>query len=185
MPRPASVRPASAPPRLRDVAVRALDVPRVARTGDHVPVRITLHSTKATKAILTLWIDGQAAQQAIALPAGDTVLRTDQLFTTVGPHTFRVHVDAPGDAVPQNNALEGATVVAPPGRVLLAVRDPAAATALATTLARAHLTVMPTLAASLPASAAAYRGYDDVVLDNLPATTLSRAQQKALRDAIY
>jgi secreted protein with Ig-like and vWFA domain len=174
-----------APPRLRDVAVRALDVPRVARTGDHVPVRITLHSTKATKAILTLWIDGQAAQQAIALPAGDTVLRTDRLFTAAGPHTFRVYVDAPGDAVPQNNALEGATVVAPPGRVLLAVSDPAAATTLATTLARAHLTVIPMLAASLPVSAAAYRGYDDVVLDDVPATVLSRAQERALRDAVF
>src|SRR5919201_496935 len=174
-----------APPRLRDVAVRALDVPRTARIGDHVPVRITLHSTSATKAILTLWIDGQVAQQAIALPAGDTVLRTDQLFTAAGPHTFRVHVDAPGDAVTQNNALEGATVVAPPGRVLLAVSNPAAATTLATTLARAHLTVIPMLAASLPASTAAYRGYDDVVLDDVPATVLSRAQERALRDAVY
>src|SRR5207302_6173175 len=113
----------------RDVAVRALDVPHTARTGDHVPVRITLHSTFATNAILTLWTDGQAAQQAIVLPAGDTVLRTDQIFTAAGLHAFRVHIDAPGDVVPQNNALDAATVVAPSGRVLLAVSDPAAATA--------------------------------------------------------
>jgi Mg-chelatase subunit ChlD len=174
-----------APPRLRDVAVRAVDVPRAARIGDHVPVRITLHSTSATKATLTLWIDGQAAQQAITLPAGDTVLRTDQIFSAAGLHTFRLHIEASGDAVPQNNTLEGATVVAPPGRVLLAVSNPAAATALATTLARAHLTVIPILATSLPASAAAYRGYDDVVLDDVPASVLSRAQQTALRDAVY
>src|SRR5205823_4322623 len=82
-------------------------------------------------------------------------------------HTFRVQIDAPGDAVPQNDTLEGATVVAPPGRVLLAVSDPAAATALATALARAHLSVIPTLAAGLPTSVAAYRGYDDVVLDGV------------------
>src|SRR5439155_4945864 len=65
------------------------------------------------------------------------------------------------------------------------VSDPAAARALATTLARAPLRVIATLAASLPASAAAYQGYDGVVLDDVPATTLSRAQEKALRDAVY
>ena len=105
-----------APPRLRDVAVRALDVPRTARMGDHVPARITLHSTYATKAILTLWIDGQAAQQAIALPVGNTVLRTAQLFTAAGPHTFRVQVDAPGDAVPPTGATttSSSTTCPPP-----------------------------------------------------------------------
>ncbi|HKO23927.1 MAG TPA: VWA domain-containing protein, partial [Chloroflexota bacterium] len=53
------------------------------------------------------------------------------------------------------------------------------------TLALAHVNVIPILAASLPASAAAYRGYDDVVLDDVPATVLSRAQERALRDAVY
>lgn len=173
------------PPQRLDVAVRSLDAPSTARAGDSVLLRIGLHSTVATNATLTLWIDGQEAQQTIALPAGDTVFHTEQRLNTPGLHTFRARVDAAGDAMPQNNALDAATVVAPAGHVLLAVSDPAAATALATTLARAHLSVTPTLAADLPASASGYRGYDTVMLDDVPATALSHAQETALRDAVY
>ena len=172
------------PPARRDVSVRALDVPASARVGDSVLLRIVLHSTVATNATLTLWIDGQPAQQVVSLAAGDTVLRAEQRLDTPGLHTFRARLDAPGDALPQNNALDAATVVAPAGRVLLAVSDPTAATALATTLARAHLDVTPVLASDLPATSGAYGSYDAVVLDDVPATALSRAQESALRDAV-
>lgn len=176
---------AIAPPSQRDVAVRALDVPTSARVGESVPLHITLHSSYATSATLTLWIDGQAARQTIALPAGDTVLGAEQRLASAGVHTFRVRIDAPGDTVPQNNALDAATVAGPPGRVLFVVNDPAAAAALATALARARLSVLPTLAASLPNTIAGYAHLDEVVLDDVPATALSRAQQRTLRDAVY
>lgn len=172
------------PPRL-DVAVSALNVPAGARVGDRLPLRMTLHGTRATTATLTVWVDGQAAQQTITLPAGDSQLATEQRFDTVGLHTFRVQVDAPGDAVPQNNALDAATVVAPPGRILFAVSDPVGATALATSLAHEHLPIIPILAANLPGASAGYRSYDGVVLDDVPATALSHAQETALRSAVY
>ncbi len=169
----------------RDAAVRVVDVSPVVREGDRVPIRVTIHSSYATNATLTLWIDGQAAQQTVPLHSGDNVFATEQSLSRQGSHTIRAQIAAPGDAVPQNDALSAATVVAPAGRVLLAVHNPAAATGLATTLAHAHLSVVPVLASSLPATAAGLRGYDEVILDNVPATGLSRAQQKALRGAVY
>ncbi len=173
------------PPARRDALVRAIDLPRAARVGARVPLRITLHSTDATTATLTVSIDGVTDQQTIGLPAGDTVLRTEQRFDTQGVHTVRVRADAPGDQLPVNNTLDAATVVGPPGRVLLVVTDPAAATGLAAALARARLTVQPSLPKTLPAAATAYHGYDEVVLDDVPATALTSAQQRALRDATH
>ncbi len=173
-----------APLHLRDVAVRALSVPASVRQGDRAPLSITLYSGGAAHATLTLWIDGAPASQAIDLPAGTTILRTEEPLDTVGLHTFRVQLTMDGDAVPQNNTLDAATVVVPPGHVLFAVSDPTAATALAKALARAHLSVTPMLASDLPATTAGYRAYDGVVLDDVPATELSTAQQKALRDAV-
>lgn len=173
------------PPARRDVSVRALDVPGAARVGQSVPLRITLHSTYATQVTLTVWIDGQAARQTIALPSGDTVLGAEQRLDSPGVHTFRASIEAPGDAVPQNNSLDAVTMVGPPGRVLFVVSDPASAASLATALARARLTVLPTLAASLPHDASGYHNLDEVVLDNVPATSLSRAQQIALSSAVY
>ena len=173
-----------APLHLRDVAVRALSVPASVRQGDRAPLSITLYSSGAAHATLTLWIDGAPASQAIDLPAGTTILRTEEPLDTVGLHTFRVQLTMDGDAVPQNNTLDAATVVVPPGHVLFAVSDPTAATALAKALARAHLSVTPMLASDLPATTAGYRAYDGVVLDDVPATELSTAQQKALRDAV-
>jgi Ca-activated chloride channel family protein len=167
----------------RDTLVRAIDLPSTARVGERVPIRITLHSAYTTTATLAVSIDGATDQQTITLPAGDTVLRTEQRFDTRGVHTVRVRVDAPGDQVAANNTLDAATVVGAPGRVLLVVNDPASATGLASALARARMTVQPSLPSTTPTTAAAYRGYDEVVLDDVPATALTATQQRALRDA--
>ena len=167
----------------RDTLVRAIDLPRTARVGERVPVRITLHSAYATNATLAVSIDGTTDQQTIPLPAGDTILHTEQRFDTRGVHTVRVRVDAPGDLVTANNTLDAATVVGAPGRVLLVVNDPAAATGLAAALARARMTVQPSLPDTAPATATAYHGYDEVVLDDVPATALTSTQQRALRAA--
>jgi len=167
----------------RDTLVRAIDLPRTARVGERVPVRITLHSAYATNATLAVSIDGATDQQTIPLPAGNTILHTEQRFDTRGVHTVRVRVDAPGDLVTANNTLDAATVVGAPGRVLLVVNDPAAATGLAAALARARMTVQPSLPDTAPATATAYHGYDEVVLDDVPATALTSTQQRALRAA--
>ena len=175
---------AVAPSARPDALVRAIDLPRATRVGELIPVRITLHSAYTTNATLTVSIDGAALEQAVTLPAGDTVLRTDQRFNTPGPHTLRVRVDAPGDTMAENNALDAVTVVGPPGRVLLVVNDPAEATGLAATLAGARLTVQPQLPNALPTDAASYRQYDEVVLDDVPANALTAARQRALRAAV-
>ncbi len=176
---------AVAPPARRDVLVRSVDVPRTARAGERVPVRITFHTSYATNATLTVWIDGAPARQAVALPAGDTVLQTEQRFDAQGLHTVRVRIDAPGDETPENNTLDAATVVGPPGRVLLVVNDPATATDLAAALTRAHVGVQPVLAGQLRPDAAFYHGYDEVILDDVPATAITPAVQRALRAAVH
>jgi len=173
------------PAHRRDALVSRLDVPATTRVGEQVPIHITLRSTYATTATLSVWIDGREAQQTVQLPVGDTVLRTEQRLDTAGLHTFRVRVDAPGDTTPQNNALDAATVAEPPGRVLLVVGDPAAATGLGRALARARLDIRASLPSGLPATVAGYHGYDTVVLDDVPATAIGRAAQRALRDAVH
>ena len=105
---------ALAPPRRRDASVVTLDVPPTTRVGERVPVRISLHSSDATNATVTVSIDGVAHSSVVVLPAGDTVLSLQQPIETPGLHTFRVRVETPGDAVPQNNSLDAATVAAPP-----------------------------------------------------------------------
>src|SRR5262249_15002694 len=103
---------------------------------------------------------------------------------TPGLHTVRVRVDAPGDAVPQNNALDAATVASPPGRVLLVTTGSTASATLGAALARDGLDVRTASPSDLPADADAYGGADTVVLDDVPATALTVAQQRALRDAV-
>jgi len=174
-----------APPRRRDALVRAIDLPRVMRVGERVPLRITLSSADATNALLTVWTDGQETRQTVRLRAGDTVLGAEERLLTPGLHTVRVRVDAPGDTIPQNNVLDAATVVGPVGRVLLATTDPAAASPLAAALTRAGIAVHAIRAGALPATTSGYAGYDEAVLDDVPATAMSAAQQRALRDRAY
>jgi len=175
-------------PATQDVQVVSVDLPGQMRLGQDAPLRFTLHSTRATTATLSVTVDGAPATEQIALPAGSTVLRSNERFTTRGPHTVSVEVSTPGDRLPGNDRLGAATLVSAPGRVLLVVRsaaDAARAAALATTLARAQLTVTPILAANLPSTTAGYAAVDAVVLDDVEATTLSGKAQNALAAAVH
>lgn len=175
-------------PATQDVQVVSVDLPGRMRVGQDAPLRFTLHSTRATTATLTVTVDGVPATEQIALPAGSTTLRSGERFLTRGPHTVAVAISAPGDRLPGNNQLAAATLVSPPGRVLLVVRsaaDAASAARLAMALARAQLQVTPILAANLPSTLSGYAADDAVVLDDVEATALSGTAQAALVGAVH
>ena len=174
---------ALSPPVRPDVAVSALDVPATARVGDQMPVRITLTSSIPATATIALAMDGQQVQQKIHLPAGQTVLTTQEQLTTQGLHTVHASVSAPGDTIPRNNSLDAVTVAGPAGHVLL-VSTGTAPSALTSALERDQLAVQIVKPAALPANPAAYAQDDAVILDNVPATALSKARQDAINTAI-
>jgi len=165
-----------------DVALTSLEVPRYSRAGEHVTVRATLEADRPGPATLILSAAGRAAgQQRVALRAGaNTFYFSQDVGDRAGVRDYSVRVQASGDTVPQNDALDAATVVGAAPRLLMLAGDPAESAALAATLQRGgiDLTVLP--AARAPRDLGGYAGYEAAVLADVPGGTLAPGAAAAL-----
>jgi len=168
-----------------DIAVTRLALPKAAPAGAALPLQLTLHSTRAVTATLALRIDGKTiGNQALALAAGDDPYQIDLPAQPPGWHVVRASITAPAstDTAPQNDALSAVTDVTRVPRVLLVTRQTSGG--VLTQFAAAALDVVTLPPGRLPASAAALSRYDEVVLDDLPASSLDKAQVAALDGAV-
>jgi len=170
---------------LRDAAITQVLAPNVVRSGDLIPVLVTVRSTVSGAATLSVQRDGGSVEsQTIRLGVGDTPLLLDYTAGLPGWASFSVKVALPADRVPQNDGLSAATRVLAPPRVLAvgASRPPPAT--LARMLTRLGLRVGRTAAAGLPSRAAGFAGIDTVLLDDVPAAALAPSQVAALAAAV-
>ncbi len=167
-----------------DVAVTRLVLPSATSTGAALPLQMTLHSTRAARATLTLRIDGRnVGRQTLSLQGGDDPYQIDLPAQAPGWHVVRASISAPDDAEPRNDVLSATTEVTQAPRVLLVTQRPSNAAALAQ-LAAAGLDVVALPPRRMPASVAGLSPYREVVLDDLPATVLDGARVAALDAAV-
>jgi Ca-activated chloride channel homolog len=168
-------------PDLRDAAITAIGVPPVVHLGDTVPLTLTVHSSVAALAVLSVRASGaQAASETINLRAGDNPLLLLYTATKRGWQSFQATISLPGDTVGANNSLAAVTDVVAAPRVLVV----GAGSAAPSLLQRAGLSVTQLQPAALPTSAGGYAGQDAVVLNDIPASQLSTAQIAALSGAV-
>ncbi len=166
-----------------DVAITRMDVPPNAAAGGRVPVVVAVHSTTAATATLSIWSDSTvAARQTVQLQPGATSFSLDATASQSGFHTLTAQIDAPGDAVPQNNLLSSPIVVGPAARILIVAPHPTEATPLVTMLRGQGLVVT---IGPLPSSTGGLHAYDGVILDDVSAADLTSAQTSALHTAVY
>jgi len=162
-----------------DVLVDDVVAPQEVRPGETYEVRAVLQATAAASATVTLRRDGVAsAVRQLSLAPGETAVRFPEIALTPGPIRYTVDVDASPSAVPGNKHGEVLVVVRGRPRVLFASDG---SRPLAAWLRRQGLDVDVRSPDGLPASPVGLAPYAGVVLDDVPATELSRAQQEALR----
>jgi Ca-activated chloride channel homolog len=168
-----------------DVAITRLVAPKTSPAGVPLPVSVTLTSTQATTATLTVRIDGQSiGSQALPAQAGSTPYQINVPGQPPGWHAIDAVVSAPSDAVPQNNSLTTTTDVAGPARVLL-VSAPSTTDAAALLVDGSPVSVTRSTPSAMPALAAKIGRYDSIVLDDVPATALTGKQVSALDTAVH
>ena len=122
---------------------------------------------------------GRAASQVLQLRRGDNPYTLSYTATGAGWHSFRVRVALAHDQRPQNDLLASSVDVGPAPRALVvsAGADPPIARIL-----RAHGVRTTTSApAALPASAGRWASDDAVVLDDVPASSLTSARSRRSR----
>jgi Ca-activated chloride channel homolog len=166
----------------RDAAITSLELPAAVHLGDSVPISLTVHSTTTGFALLTVRSDGSSTRsQTIRVLAGDNPLLLLYTAARRGWHAFQASVSLQGDGDPHDNSLSAVTDVLAAPRVLVVAQPGSTVPGL---LAKLGMRVRVVAAGQLPASTAGYLDEDAVVLDDVPATALSRVRAVALDDAV-
>ncbi len=169
-------------PGRRDAAITTIAVPPVVHLGDTVPLALTVDSSVAARATLSVRAgSAPPVSQPLELRAGDNPLLLLYTATHIGSQAFQATISLPGDTVSANNSLAAVTDVVAAPRVLSVG---GAGSPVPGLLARAGLSVTQVEPAALPSSANGYAGQDAVVLNDVSASQFSAAQLAALNSAV-
>ncbi len=166
-----------------DLRVRSLDTPsRVAEQQDF-DISVTIEADAPTTATLLIFSAGELIhEQSLDLLAGENRYSLTQLSGKSGFLDFTAQIIAPGesDHFAQNNRLGAFSQVIGPARVLLISADESETQFLLPALEQAGLLIEVAPPHSLPVNMADLADYKSVILANVPATDLSRAQMSLL-----
>ncbi|MCC7371709.1 MAG: VWA domain-containing protein [Chloroflexi bacterium] len=164
-----------------EVLVRQVETPAFVREGEKFSASINLDASQDTRARVHLLADGRLlSSQDVNLTQGSNTIVMPQEPLPPGFHLFKVQVEASADTYIQNNEGGSYTVVTGKPRVLLIESEGGETRFLAEALQSAGLEVdvhsTKTAVIDLPT----LRGYESVVLANVPASELSVSQMRAI-----
>jgi Ca-activated chloride channel homolog len=166
-----------------DAALTRLQAPGALHAGDPLSLEVTVRSTDKSPAVLTVRRDGKkVGGQKVELGLGDNpFLFSVKVPRVPGSYGYEVEVESEGDSRPQNDALGTTVRVQGPPRVLVAGADGSSAAEL---LGADGFEVDPVAAGALPSTAAGYKGYDAVVLEDVSSDELGKPRAKAIAAAV-
>ncbi len=168
-----------------EVLVRQLETPAFVRDGETFSAVLTIEASQDTVAQVHLLADGKLlSSQSVELSQGINSIVLPQDPLGQGFHLFRAQIESATDSFVQNNEGGSYTVVTGRPRVLVVESDAGEARYLADALRSAGLEVdikevneaildLPTL-----------RGYESLVLANVPAAQLSVTQMRAINSYV-
>jgi len=167
-----------------DARVVEIGVPAVLREGQSYRGEVVVMSTTATTATLTFGEDDEpASEQTITLRAGRNVIPFSGTAGRPGVQRYRAEIGIADDFA-ENNRLERAVVVGPAPRVLVIERAPDSAARLRDLLEEGGVQSEARRPGDLPHRLSDLERFDAVVLQDVPATSLSLDQQSALREYV-
>ena len=162
-----------------DVRITALDAPGRVAEDQSFDIAVSIQAERATPA--TLYIisgGGLIHEEELDLQAGETRYSLTQTGEKSGFLDFTAQIVVPNelDSFTQNNQLGAFSQVIGPARVLLVRADASETHSLLPALEQAGVLVDVAEPADLPVNMAGLAKYKSVILANVPAAELSRAQ---------
>jgi uncharacterized membrane protein len=170
-----------------DAAVGAVELPAAARAGQRLRMVVELESTTVADGRLVIQgPDGRAlADQAVQLRPGTQRYEVILPEPQSGFNRYRIRLQVPDDARPENNTTEAFTFVSGQPRVLLVEGSPGAAAGLERALAAAQIEAVTVQPADMPGSLGSLGGYDAVALIDVPRRAVSDRAQSALAAYVH
>ena len=164
------------------VALAGVELPRIARAGREVSAGVRLFSSGERRVTLRVLRDGaEVARREVDAPAGQSLHDLAVSLPDEGVHELRFTAETAGDVIAENNVWRALVRVVPPPRVLLVNELQGVSPALASVYRDAHLAVDEVHPDGVPSDLGGMERYQFVVLDEVVMTSLTEAQQRALR----
>lgn len=164
-----------------EVAVANISLPKNTWPGQEVVVEVTVESTVATGAELTVfWGSSLAFRGQVEIAPGTQSYPVPLTVRGQSLQRVRAVIDPVVDTELRNNNIDGLTFVQAPPRVLIVEGNPGKGAALQNTFSDAGIIAdrVPLVTANL--SPVALAGYRAVVLADVPAYGMQEAQLQAL-----
>lgn len=164
-------------PRQPEVLVERIDAPQRAKQGEPFDVEAVIRSNVETKATVRLSQNGFViARQETALKTGANRVAFKSLTGESGMVSYECEVSAAADTRAENNRAQAAVSIRGEPRVLIVETDEAKAAPLAEALRAGHIAVETRAARGAPAGMEDLQQFDLLILSDVSALALSRAQ---------
>jgi len=168
-------------PAQADARITAVDVPSRIGEGQSFDLALSLHADRVTPATLLIHSGSRLIhEEQLQLPAGTSRYSLTQTAEESGFLAFSAQLLVEGDALPQNNQLGAFSQVVGPARILLLSRTADEVQYLQAALEQAGIRVDSATPSELPVDLLSLASYKALILANVPATQLSRAQMTLL-----
>ncbi|HYL81409.1 MAG TPA: VWA domain-containing protein, partial [Candidatus Acidoferrum sp.] len=168
-----------------EALVERLVLPQEVKFGESFLVRIVAWSAKAASGRLSLYRDGEfVGAQPVKLTPGKNVFSYQQSIDQGGFHIFQARLETPDDPLQENKRGVGVVAVRGRPRVLYVEKDRDQGANLLRALRTQNLQVEMVGVEALPASMEGLTQYDSIILSNISALRLTKAQMELLRNYV-
>ncbi len=166
-----------------DFRVEKLILPENVSINEPFEVRVVVSGNEDGKAVARIMMDNsEIYSQELSINKGQKeVVTFQQELKKKGAHIFNVELIAPVDAHKQNNVSQGFVFVEGEPTVLYVYSGKERADELIKVLKGSNINVEVVTPDALHPSISYLRSYDSIILDNVPATSMSTHQMKAMQ----
>ena len=174
-------------PARREVLLENLTLPNEAKRGEPIEIRVLARSTGAARGTIRLFRDQKLlGSREVELSEGRNTFSFPQTVEESGAATFeaRLEVKNGADSNAENNRALGFVNVQGEPRVLLVSGAPQFSGNLVSALQREKVRVEVRGAGGVPPDLRAMQPYDSIVLDDVPAWSLTAQQMQALQSYV-
>lgn len=173
------------PPDRAEVLVRDVQVPPAVRAKEPLKVRATIQSSRSGPADIDLFRNGvRVVTKRIERKVGENKVEFDDRAENEKLLQYEVGVRAKEDSIAENNQTGAATVSEGATRVLLLTDQPESARYLEWALRQEGIELSVRPSEGVPTQMSDLQNFDAVIIDNVPASSLTREQMDLFRSYV-
>lgn len=155
------------------------------KIGEPFDLQIVAVAKQPSTALLRILRNGvPAGTKQLELPKSKSIVRFPQSITKPGNYEFRAIIESPSDTCAQNNTGIAYTMVKGKPKVLYVEGQPGQSKYLAAAAKTSDIEMEVRDRAGVPTSPAELRGYDSIVLSDIPAWNLAPEQMEMIRTGV-